>query len=194
VSIAQHPNDVPGVLTRGEVWSRISIGLLIGVSLAVAKAGVEREARGLRGLGSARKGWDAARRKQTSTAKTFKHGPYDDWTDEELWDKARSLIMGGKPGDYVFGSGFEGAWVDLDLAYSEATDVDVNCKSVYEKIARAVGNIRTAKGIFNTRRIDRFAMVKGYPAIDFPLLEQRVGEASEAYRRACHRGPDLPVL
>lgn len=40
--IGQHPNDIPGILTRGEIWSRISIGLLLGVSLAVAKSGMER--------------------------------------------------------------------------------------------------------------------------------------------------------
>jgi len=40
--LAQHPNDVPGVLTRAEIWGRISIGLLIGVSLAVAKTNSER--------------------------------------------------------------------------------------------------------------------------------------------------------
>ena len=31
----QHPNDLP-ILTRGEVWARISLGILIGFSLAVA--------------------------------------------------------------------------------------------------------------------------------------------------------------
>lgn len=45
--ISQHPNDVPGHLTRGEVWSRISIALLLGVSLAVAK---NRSADDLRGI------------------------------------------------------------------------------------------------------------------------------------------------
>jgi hypothetical protein len=49
MSIEQHPSDVPGILTRGEVWARVSIGLLLGVSLAVAKTGVERSS--LSGLG-----------------------------------------------------------------------------------------------------------------------------------------------
>jgi hypothetical protein len=48
--LAQHPNDIPGVLTRAEIWGRISIGILIGVSLAVAKTNSERAA-GLSGLG-----------------------------------------------------------------------------------------------------------------------------------------------
>ena len=51
MTLSQHPNDVPGVLTRAEIWARISIGLLLGVSLAVAKTGMEREDRKLQGLG-----------------------------------------------------------------------------------------------------------------------------------------------
>lgn len=50
MGLSQHPNDIPGVLTRAEIWGRISIGLLIGVSLAVAKTNSER-AEGLSGLG-----------------------------------------------------------------------------------------------------------------------------------------------
>lgn len=147
-------------------------------------------------LGSARSGWQAARERSQRTfpGKKFKPGRWDDWTDEELWDKAQSLIMGGKPGDYVFGSGGDGAWFDLDRAYSEATDVDVNCERIYTRAARAVSNIRDAKSIFDTRRIDRFAKVQGRPAIDFPLLEQRVEEVRQAYRRVCRRGPDIPSL
>jgi len=169
-------------------------GAFVGAAVAIVKSG--RMSINLRGLASARRGWDAARVKSQRTfpGKRVKPSQWDDWTDEELWDKARSLIMGGKPGDYVFGSGGDGAWYDLDRAYSEATGLEVDCKSVYEKAARAVGNIRTAKSIFNTRRIDRFAQAPGHPAIDFDLLEQRVEEVSKAYRRGCHRGPDIPSL
>lgn len=39
--LAQNPNDVPGILTRGEVWARISLGVLIGMSLGAAKASME---------------------------------------------------------------------------------------------------------------------------------------------------------
>lgn len=57
--ISQHPSDVPGHLTRGEVWSRISIAVLIGVSLAVAKSNKEND---LRGIGCPSFTFDQARR------------------------------------------------------------------------------------------------------------------------------------
>jgi hypothetical protein len=43
-ALAGHPNDIPGHLTRAEVWSRITYGLLIGVSLGVATFRIEHEA------------------------------------------------------------------------------------------------------------------------------------------------------
>jgi len=42
MKLSAHPNDVPGHLTRGEIWSRISIALLMGVSLAVAVTNIEK--------------------------------------------------------------------------------------------------------------------------------------------------------
>lgn len=41
--LGQHPNDIPGLLTRAEIWGRVSLGLLIGVSLAVAKTNAEKK-------------------------------------------------------------------------------------------------------------------------------------------------------
>ncbi len=40
--LGTHPNDVPGHLTRSEMWSRILYGMMIGVSLGVASINAER--------------------------------------------------------------------------------------------------------------------------------------------------------
>jgi len=186
MSIDQHPNDIPGILTRGEIWSRISIGLLIGVSLAVAKAGVEREARGLRGLGSARKGWDAARRKQTSTAKTFKPGPYDDWTDQELLEKVQTLLLGPNK-DYL-----DGAWYGLDSIWSKAVSADPKYCWWYEKkMPQVFGQIGVVKSIWNTGRIRKLATIKGNPTISIDVIDARVKEIVDAVERVCgpYTGP-----
>jgi hypothetical protein len=42
-SLGAHPDDVPGHLTRAEVWQRIFLGVLVGVSLAVAAARSDAE-------------------------------------------------------------------------------------------------------------------------------------------------------
>jgi len=187
--LGQHPNDIPGILTRGEIWARISIGLLLGVSLAVAKSGMEREdrKRSLRGLGSARKGWDAARRKQTSTAKSYKPGPYDDWTDEELWEKAKTLLLGPNK-DYL-----DGAWYGLDSTWTKAVSADPKkyCWWYQKKLQQVFGQISQARSIWNTGRIRRFAMVEGRAAVDFDLLDNRVKEVVQAVEQACglYTGP-----
>ena len=59
MNLSQHPNDIPGHLTRQEVWSRISIALLLGVSLAVAKSNRES---GLRGISCPPFSFDQVRR------------------------------------------------------------------------------------------------------------------------------------
>gem|GEM_PF-3728969 len=43
--ILNHPNDTFGHLTRAEVWGRISLAIMIGVSLAVAKTSAESRRR-----------------------------------------------------------------------------------------------------------------------------------------------------
>jgi hypothetical protein len=69
--LGQHPNDIPGVLTRQEVWARISIALLLGVSLAVAKKNVERDS--LAGVACPPFSFDQARRaaKKVRGAESF---------------------------------------------------------------------------------------------------------------------------
>lgn len=54
--IGQHPDDLP-TLTRAEVWGRVSLALLLGVSLAAAKTSIEMRADvvDLEGIGGVRK-------------------------------------------------------------------------------------------------------------------------------------------
>lgn len=44
MKLAQHPHDIPGWLTRQEVWGRVSLALLIGVSLAIASENLSDQA------------------------------------------------------------------------------------------------------------------------------------------------------
>jgi hypothetical protein len=192
--LSNHPDDIPGVLTRVEVWSRISIAILLGVSLAVAKKNSERNAVG---LGSARRGWDAARFKQQRyTGKTYKPGPFDHWTDEELWTKARALIM-GPDGTYD-----EGAWYDLDQAYkigNMPSQGPITCRRQNQLIKRAVESIRLAKRIYDTGRLTKYGgyAIGQYNAkpIDFDLLAQRVRKAIRVHDNVCpspYDGPTFP--
>jgi len=43
-SIGQHPDDTAGHLRRDEVWHRVVVGLLIGVSLGIAATRGEDDA------------------------------------------------------------------------------------------------------------------------------------------------------
>jgi hypothetical protein len=141
---------------------------------------------------SSRSKWDAARYAQTRPRqKTFKPGPFDDWTDEELWTKAKALIS-GPTGSYQ-----EGAWHDLDRAYSignwDRQDAQT-CYAQDQYIRRAVQSINAAKRISDTGRLMKWSR-HGMSAIDFNLLSERVKEAIQAHDRSCphpYNGPTFP--
>lgn len=146
---------------------------------------------GLQGLGSARRGWDAARAKQQRyTTKTYKPGPFDHWTDEELWEKARSLIV-GRSGEYD-----EGAWYDLDRSYTIGNWGRRDAQTCYaqdQHIRRAVSNINLAKRIYDTGRLTKFSSEDHL--IDFSMLAERVKEAIRAHDASCpspYNGPTFP--
>lgn len=199
------------LLRPGEVGTVISNShghLLVNRNLPTRATGIfwdpeselERIEPGVSGLSGGgaryvRGGWDAARRRQQQLAtKKFKPGPFDHWTDEELWEKARGLIVG--PDGASGGAYDEGAWYDLDRAYTIANWARRDAKTCYaidQHIRRAVPAISLAKRIYDTGRLTRFAT--GTSPIDFNLLAQRVKEAINAHNAACptpYNGPTFP--
>lgn len=177
-----------GVATR--FGRRASLG-----GYGSSRSELPRTSPGDLGLGSARRGWDAARAKQQRyTTKTYKPGPFDSWTDEELHEKAMNLIM-GQNRDYT-----DGAWYDIDRAYTIANwarrDAST-CFAIKSHIERAVPSINLAKRIYDTGRITRFGSF-GNAAIDFDMISQRMREAIDAYNAACgsygapYKGPTFP--
>lgn len=149
---------------------------------------------GFRGLGSARRGWDAARGKQQRyTSKTYKPGPFDHWTDEELWEKVNKTLFG--PNEDMNA----GAWFDLDRAYSLANgswkDADKPrvCYAQRKYIERATDGFNLARRIYNTGRLTRF--VKGQAPIDWNMVQERFRECYLAYTWFCgqpYDGPRFP--
>jgi hypothetical protein len=157
-------------------------GAFIGAAVAVVQSGKVKVS-----LGSARSGWQAARSRSQRMfpGKRFKPGPWDDWTNEELIVKVRDLLLGPKA---IFD---EGAWYDLDRAWSELVSARPNCEKAYNHFSAGIGKMRTVKSIHGTGRL---SSPSGRIDIDWVAIDQRIAEVTDAYRRTCHRGPELPVL
>lgn len=128
------------------------------------------------GLGA--KPWDAARHRSQrfSPSRKFKGSEFDSWTDEELMEKVINLLMNDD----------DAAWHEMDRAYSytkRAEFTPSKCDIARSYMENAARKISTVRRIYNTGRIDRFAVVG--PVVDFALIKQRFDEVVKSYEKSC---------